>query len=36
MRANVLKQYPDLGMTFTLDSRIGAYFPQETPAAPRN
>lgn len=36
MRANVLKQYPDLGMTFTLDSRIAAYFPEQTPAPPRN
>lgn len=34
MRANVLQQYPNLGMHFTLDSRIAAYFPAETPAAP--
>lgn len=27
MRENVLKQYPGLGMDFTLDSRIASYFP---------
>jgi hypothetical protein len=33
MRQNVLKQYPGLGMEFTLDSRVATYFPA-TPAAP--
>jgi hypothetical protein len=32
MRANVLKQYPGLGMEFTLDQRIAAYFPAPAPA----
>ena len=32
MRANVLKQYPGLGMEFTLNDRIATYFPA-TPAA---
>jgi len=27
MRQNVLKQYPGLGMPFTLDSRVATYFP---------
>jgi glyoxylase-like metal-dependent hydrolase (beta-lactamase superfamily II) len=27
MRQNVLKQYPGLGMDFTLDSRVATYFP---------
>ena len=27
MRANVLKQYPGLGMEFTLNDRVAAYFP---------
>lgn len=27
MRARVLKQYPGLGMEFTLDARVAAYFP---------
>jgi hypothetical protein len=27
MRENVLRQYPGLGMAFTLDSRISTYFP---------
>jgi len=39
MRQKVLKQYPGLGMPFTLDSRIGTYFPPAgapagAPAAP--
>jgi glyoxylase-like metal-dependent hydrolase (beta-lactamase superfamily II) len=29
MRANVLKQYPDLGMEFTLNDRIATYFPAQ-------
>jgi glyoxylase-like metal-dependent hydrolase (beta-lactamase superfamily II) len=33
MRANVLKQYPGLGMDFTLDSRVASYFP--APAQPK-
>jgi glyoxylase-like metal-dependent hydrolase (beta-lactamase superfamily II) len=32
MRENVLKQYPGLGMEFTLDQRIASYFPAR-PAA---
>jgi glyoxylase-like metal-dependent hydrolase (beta-lactamase superfamily II) len=32
MRANVLKQYPGLGMEFTLNDRIATYFPAK-PAA---
>lgn len=28
MRANVLKQYPGLGMEFTLNDRIATYFPE--------
>jgi len=32
MRANVLKQYPLLGMEFTLNDRVATYFP--APAAP--
>lgn len=36
MRANVLRQYPLLGMEFTLDDRIATYFPATpAPAAPR-
>jgi glyoxylase-like metal-dependent hydrolase (beta-lactamase superfamily II) len=31
MRANVLKQYPGLGMEFTLNDRVATYFP--APAA---
>ena len=27
MRANVLKQYPGLGMEFTLNDRVATYFP---------
>ena len=27
MRANVLKQYPGLGMDFTLNDRVATYFP---------
>jgi hypothetical protein len=27
MRANVLKQYPLLGMEFTLTDRVATYFP---------
>jgi hypothetical protein len=27
MRAHVLKQYPGLGMEFTLNDRIATYFP---------
>jgi hypothetical protein len=27
MRANVLAQYPGLGMEFTLDDRVATYFP---------
>jgi len=33
MRRRVLKQYPGLGMDFTLDQRIASWFPQ--PAAPK-
>lgn len=29
MRANVLKQYPDLGMEFTLNDRVATYFPAQ-------
>ena len=32
MRQNVLKQYPGLGMPFTLDSRVATYFPAAAPA----
>jgi glyoxylase-like metal-dependent hydrolase (beta-lactamase superfamily II) len=32
MRENVLKQYPGLGMEFTLNDRVATYFPA-TPAA---
>jgi glyoxylase-like metal-dependent hydrolase (beta-lactamase superfamily II) len=32
MRASVLKQYPGLGMDFTLDSRVATYFPAPAPA----
>jgi glyoxylase-like metal-dependent hydrolase (beta-lactamase superfamily II) len=35
MRANVLRQYPLLGMEFTLDDRIATYFPAvSAPPAP--
>ena len=34
MRANVLKQYPKLGMPFTLDSRVATYFPAPGAQAP--
>jgi hypothetical protein len=29
MRANVLKQYPTLGMEFTLNDRVATYFPAQ-------
>jgi hypothetical protein len=29
MREKVLKQYPGLGMDFTLNDRIATYFPQK-------
>jgi glyoxylase-like metal-dependent hydrolase (beta-lactamase superfamily II) len=29
MRANVLKQYPNLGMEFTLNDRVATYFPAQ-------
>jgi hypothetical protein len=29
MRANVVKQYPGLGMEFTLNDRIATYFPAQ-------
>jgi glyoxylase-like metal-dependent hydrolase (beta-lactamase superfamily II) len=32
MRANVLKQYPGLGMEFTLNDRVATYFPAQPPA----
>ncbi|MCU1338303.1 MAG: metallo-beta-lactamase superfamily protein [Bryobacterales bacterium] len=32
MRANVLKQYPGLGMEFTLNDRVAAYFPDASKA----
>ena len=32
MRVNVLKQYPGLGMEFTLDDRIATYFPAQPSA----
>jgi ankyrin repeat protein len=31
MRANVLGQYPGLGMEFTLNDRVATYFPRDTP-----
>ena len=31
MRAHVLGQYPGLGMEFTLNDRIAAYFPAQPP-----
>ena len=34
MRANVLKQYPGLGMEFTLNDRIATYFPAQPGQAP--
>jgi len=27
MKKNTLKKYPKLGMEFTLDQRVAAYFP---------
>ena len=33
MRVNVLKQYPNLGMEFTLNDRIATYFPAPRPAS---
>jgi len=33
MRQRVLAQYPNLGMTYTLDQRIAAWFPQPGPGA---
>lgn len=33
MRANVLKQYPGLGMEFTLNDRVATYFPAPPAAA---
>ena len=27
MRANVLRQYPGLGMEFTLNDRVATFFP---------
>jgi glyoxylase-like metal-dependent hydrolase (beta-lactamase superfamily II) len=35
MRANVLRQYPLLGMEFTLDDRIATYFPAPAAAPSR-
>jgi hypothetical protein len=32
MRENVLKQYPGLGMEFTLNDRIATYFPAQPQA----
>lgn len=32
MRANVLRQYPGLGMEFTLNDRVATYFPAKPPA----
>jgi glyoxylase-like metal-dependent hydrolase (beta-lactamase superfamily II) len=32
MRGLVLKQYPDLGMAFTLNDRVATYFPATPPA----
>ena len=34
MRANVLKQYPGLGMEFTLNDRIATYFPAPSATGP--
>ena len=34
MRANVLKQYPGLGMEFTLNDRVTTYFPAPAATAP--
>jgi hypothetical protein len=31
MRENVLKQYPGLGMAFTLNDRVNTYFPAQNP-----
>ena len=31
MRANVLGQYPGLGMEFTLNDRVATYFPRDAP-----
>jgi glyoxylase-like metal-dependent hydrolase (beta-lactamase superfamily II) len=35
MRANVLRQYPGLGMEFTLNDRVATYFPAPPPTAPK-
>jgi glyoxylase-like metal-dependent hydrolase (beta-lactamase superfamily II) len=32
MKEKVLKQYPELGMEFTIDQRIATYFPAPAPA----
>ena len=32
MRQNVLKQYPGMGMEFTLNDRIRTYFQDPAPA----
>jgi hypothetical protein len=32
MKEKVLKQYPGLGMEFTIDQRIATYFPAPAPA----
>jgi hypothetical protein len=32
MKANVLKQYPGLGMEFTLNDRVAAFFPDASKA----
>jgi hypothetical protein len=32
MRANVVKQYPGLGMEFTLNDRVAAFFPDASKA----
>jgi len=34
MRVNVLKQYPGLGMEFTLNDRIATYFPAQPTTTP--
>ena len=33
MRANVLAQYPNLGMAFTLNDRVATYFPAPRPGS---
>jgi glyoxylase-like metal-dependent hydrolase (beta-lactamase superfamily II) len=35
MRANVLRQYPGLGMEFTLNDRVATHFPAPPPTAPK-